>query len=414
MRKFLLFDRGAYLFFAQALASAGDQVWYYNASQDFMAKSSDAIVGRGYPGVDRVDSFWAYLDDADTIVFPDVGDGDLQHYLRQKGHHVWGSGKSEMLELDRWQFLKLLEDMSEAVPETERVLGIPELRKALRSREEDCWLKTSFFRGDFETQHCERYDILKPWIDDLALRLGPRADDIEILIQESLEGVEPGYDGYCINGQFPKAACWGWEAKDSSYVGKTSDFNEMPQALRETAEIMSMPLRTLGMQGSFHSEVRVAKNGQAYLTDPTCRLGSPPGEVMSMLITNWPDIVTAGARGKVVEPEFAAKYGCQIMLKSTYWVLEHFLPVGIPKELEPYLQLRRGTILDGKLWAVPSEDLELIGSALGIGDTVDEACEMALEVAGAIEALELSFDKQADETLKKIVEDGEKEFGESF
>src|SRR5262245_37335810 len=190
MKSCLVYDRGAFLPLAIALAKGFDQVFYFSTNSGFSTKSQEALIGRGFAGIERVDSFWSYIDDVDTICFPDVGDGDLIHYLKEKGYPVWGCDRAEMLELDRWQFRKLLNELGQPNPDTTRVIGIDQLRKELRDRE-DCYLKTGFFRNDFETHHFQNYSIDKPWIDELELRIGPHSKEIEIIIECPVKGVEP-------------------------------------------------------------------------------------------------------------------------------------------------------------------------------------------------------------------------------
>src|SRR6185369_17501955 len=129
----------------------------------------------------------------------------------------------------------------------------------------------------------------------------------------------------------------------------------MPAALQTTCEAMAQPLKQMGLNGNFHTEVRIAEDGTPYILDPTTRAGSPPIETMTVTIANWPEIVYAGANGELVEPHFVAKYGCQIILKSL-WVLENFLAVKVPDEFFPFLKIRRGCIVDDQLWVIPSED----------------------------------------------------------
>jgi hypothetical protein len=126
---------------------------------------------------------------------------------------------------------------------------------------------------------------------------------------------------------------------------------------------------------------------------------------MTAMIENWGEIVYAGARGEIVEPKFAAKYGCQIILKSD-WNMTKFIAVGVPKEFEPLLKLRRGVKYGDQLYNAPLAGLEIIGSALGMGDTPEEACEQATTVAESIEAIELEYSKDSCSKLLEMIENG--------
>ena len=57
-------------------------------------------IGEGLPGVTKITNFFDGIGDVDLFCFFDVGDGNLQNYLRSKGKRVFGSGKAEELEYD--------------------------------------------------------------------------------------------------------------------------------------------------------------------------------------------------------------------------------------------------------------------------------------------------------------------------
>lgn len=395
--RFLVYDRGAFLTFAQALATDAE-VLYFSEWREVAAYSKNAMVGRDVPGITRVDSFWNYLKDVDVIVFPDVGDGDLQHYLRGEGYKVWGCGKAEILELDRWNFKRLLKSLQQPVVPTRHVIGLDALEKIL-NEEQDLYIKTSFFRGDFETFHHVNWRMTEAWFQDLTSRIGPHADEIEVLIEQPVKACEIGYDGWCIDGQWPTKAAWGLEQKDSAYLITHAAAAEMPGCIQSCNAALSDTLKTLGMRGCYSNEIRVAEDGTAYLTDPTCRAGAPPSACMSLWITNWVDVVQAGADGQCLPMEVAAPYACEIEFTSQWLEQRHWLALDFPPEVAPWVRLRRPLLKGEQWWCVPHEWLDIGGAAIGLGPTPAAAIQAAVDVADQIDGYQIRYNRHVQDEL---------------
>ena len=103
----LFFDASAgYTHIAEAVVPEFARVLYFNNWETAFPQARDITPGIGLEGVERVSDFFDALEDADVAIFTDVGNGGLQEFLRARGMPVFGSGRSEALERDRW-FLKL-------------------------------------------------------------------------------------------------------------------------------------------------------------------------------------------------------------------------------------------------------------------------------------------------------------------
>lgn len=392
----LIYDRGGFFPFAQALTT-GMRVLYFSEWREVAPSVKSAYIGRDVPGIERVDSFYDHLPDADVIVFPDIGDGDFQHWLREKGYPVWGTDRAEMLELDRHAFKGLMEKIGEPVINAEHIIGVDDLEAYLREHE-DVYVKSSFFRGDLETFHHVTWDLSEPWFDDLVSRLGPHGLEAEFLVEDPVAGCEVGYDAYCIDGEFPLRAAWGVELKDAAYIGTWAEATKLPLVLQHLNDVMSGPLKTLGCRGNYSNEVRIAEDGTAYLNDPTCRCPSPPISLLSVWIQNWPDIVMGGAHGECVAPEFSAQYGVEIELRSD-WLTEHWLALDIPAETMPWVRVRRPAVVDGRYWCVPHDWLDICGSAIGLGPTPEAAIDAALDVADQIKGYQVEYNHHCKDEL---------------
>lgn len=397
----LVYDHGVYLAFAQTLAQGFGEVRYCTNWRSFNSKSSKALTGEGMPGVHRVDSFWDNLVDADVVVFPFLGDADLQHYLAEQGYKVWGNRRAELLELDREGFQRLVQMMDLDVADTDRIEGMDALRDYMQDPEnDDRYLKASFFRGDFETFHHKNWKLSEQWYDEKRLHLGPYGQEIVILSQEKLTGWEPGWDAYTVDGQFPREPMWGVEGKNKWYAGT---YEKMPEELAFLAQHMSGPLKRFGARGNFHFEARLTETG-SYLTDPTVRMASPAGEALCANISNWSDIVWWGSQGELVEPTYNALWAAQVVLKSS-WSADHYMSVWVPPANRDKVYFHTARAYDGVVAVMPGED-EIFGSAVGLGETKEEAMAEALEVASTVEGYQVTYEENALREMKEEFKNG--------
>lgn len=194
-KKVLFYDKGLYLYTAQKLGEYYDKVYYYMPDSSPYPCSNLADIGTGLPEVERVHNFWEYIDKVDMIVFPDVHDGNLQSWLRSKGYTVFGSGKSEELELDKIKFFDALEEAKLPIANTIVVTGTDELVEYLKGKT-DRYIKTPTYRGDFETYHYTSMSHFEPWLDDLKYRLGSRCQKIDFIVQSPIKSACECYDKY--------------------------------------------------------------------------------------------------------------------------------------------------------------------------------------------------------------------------
>jgi hypothetical protein len=399
----LIYDSGDFVHFAQAIAPGFAKTLYFSPWMSSHPHQRDVLVG-DIPGLTRVNWFERYLDQADVIVYLDCGDGDQMTWLRKKGYRVWGCGMSDNLELDRIGYRRVLDRLALPTVPADTITGIDELEKYLQKNEKR-WIKCSYFRGDFESFHHYNWFLTQPWFEDKKRELGPGGAKAVFLCEEELDGVETGYDGYCIDGQFPQLGFWGWEYKNRAYVIRAQRMADAPACVR-LVEALGADLKMLGMRGNFHTEHRIAADGEVYITDPATRLGSPPGEVLGPMISNWADIIYYGAAGELIEPKPIAKYGAQIIKFSEY-ATDNFISFDIPADVGPLFRFRRA-YLDGNeiYWHIPDHHLDQVGSALGYGDTPEEAIGMAAEIADKVKGYQVEHAPDAEDKLLKLIKDG--------
>lgn len=409
--KALIHDSGLFSSFAEVLASSPlfTEVLYFTPVHDQFPVSKKALIGAGLEKVKRVYRFWDHVEEADLIAFPDVGLADLQVFLRDTLQKpVWGSAEAEYLELERVGLKRLLPKIGLLTADYSILDGMDELEEHLKdTSHEDEFIKISRFRGDLETYHHHDWFRSESWFRELKHRIGPMAEIMEFLSEEKIEGVEVGWDGYCVDGKFPSLAVLGYEAKDQAYIGQVMSQAEMPSKVTFINDRLSSTLAALKCRSAMSTELRITSRGQVYLIDPCERLGSPPSECLLSLFSNWPEIVWAGSQGNLVEPKPVARFAAELMLSSP-WVEENWLPIRIPPSSRPFVKLYNHCIIGDTDWVVPTS-IHQIGAAIGLGSTMKDACEQAKEIAESLDAHELTYDPAAFDRLEETIEKGEKE-----
>lgn len=397
--------------------SFGRTLYYASWTESGFPSSKRRQIGTGLAdgvnGVERVFDLWDAVGDADLVVACDVYFHDVVDYLREAGKPVWGAGKAEGLETQRFATKRLMEALGMNVVPYKVVTGVAALWRYVTDRE-DQWIKGSVTRGDLETFHWVNEHVSAPRLEKLLRDLGPRRHTMEFLIEESLPGIEVGLDAYCVDGGFGNVCSWGYEKKDSGYLGRVGLFDDLPAVIREPTLELAPTMGQLGCRGFYSNEVRVAEDGTAYLTDPCLRCGSPPSESYIELFDNWAEVIWEGAHGNMVNlvPSTADDgkpylFSAQIILKSSWVEDGEYLPVHFPPEIDRWVKLHNYCVMDGEYTVCPQEFPEF-GSVIGLGTTQKEAEEAALEHAEQIEALEMEWEREAFDRLHETIEDGRK------
>lgn len=408
----IVYDRGGlYLYCAEKLAEKYKKVYYFLADSDAYPSSKKHTIGAGLAKVERIYDLWEHLDKADIVYQFDCYDGSLGHYLSNHNIPVFSSKLGEKVEIDKIYFLELLEKLELPCPETQLCEGMDELKEYLEKHDgETLWLK-NLHRGDFETKKFRSMAQIKPFLDDLRKRIGTASDTMEVLVQSKIDSVcEAGYDGFQVDGQFTNNCIIGYEAKDAGFVGKI--FSETPEILKHINDAFSDTFKELGYRGNYSTEVRITKDGVPYFIDPTCRVPSPPGELMVELYENWAEATWEIAHGILPTLKPIAKFGAEIILTSD-WYNEHELHVTFPKKYKQNVKLKNHTVRDGEYYCVPNENGAFFGAVVAWGDTMREAISNVKKIAKEVEADELKYDDGIFDSIQESVNAG-KAFGLGF
>lgn len=381
----LIWDNGIFTEIAVTLAKTFGRVLYYVPWTSGMPKSNALMIGEGLEGVERVASPWGHFDDIDLWIFPDVYEGDLQDWLASQGKRVWGCRGGAELEIDRPKSKEQSKKLGIDIGPYKVITGLDALRSHLK-KNDDQWVKISGTRGDMETFGAKTYEKVEPRLDELEHNMGALKKVMKFTVEQGInDAVETGYDGYCIDGKFPKAAMTGVEVKDEAYLMKTVRWSELPEQVRSVNEKLAPALKRYGYRGFISTEVRCTEDGKAYLIDPCCRAGSPPNELYQVMMSNMAEAIWYGAEGIVIEPEFRAKWGAEVLLISE-WADQNWMHVSFPEDIRENVKLRNFCKIDGEYYVIPQwTGSAEIGAVVALGDTPDQAIAECKRIAELVE-----------------------------
>lgn len=405
VKSVLVVDHGLFEPLAHRLARDFGKVMLYVPGGCPFPRINEALIGDGFDDIERVNNLWLPIDHVDVVVIPDVGHRDIQAEVWERDIPCWGSFSGDEIELDRGFLKQKQEEWGMSVPEFVELKGMRQLRRHLRENS-DVYVKLSRYRGTMETFHSVDYDSSLPWLDQLAVKLGSIQDHVTFIVENALEAVaELGFDGFCIDGQFPSVAVQGIEAKDRGYIGCVRPYSELPQELKQVNAQLENYLEQNSYRNFFSTEVRLGKDGKTYLTDPCCRHASPAGECLDELYGNLGEIIWEGAQGKLVEPQYTAKFAVQALIDhpgdENGWRV-----VDVPEEARQWVKLYFSCQVGGKICLPPFPySHSTIGSVVGLGDTIEEAIDAMKEHASALDGQGLTIHTDSvAEVLKEIRE----------
>jgi hypothetical protein len=405
-----IYDDGLFMFLAERLARDFKVCYLFTPWKSDYPRAQDDAIGEGIKGVKRISDFWDYIDEIDLFVFPGLYQGDIQNHLVDLGKRVWGSKNGDCLERYRLEANERFKKLGMPRPEMESVTGIGELRERLQDVD-NRYIKVSNYRKDFETWKHENYKLSEPILDELEHRLGKNKDKYEFIIETPISGedvVEFGYDGFCIDGQFPSKTIIGYEIKDVAYCCHVKKHEDLSPLITDFTDKISSTLKKFRYRNFFHTEGRTGKEKIPRVIDVTCRAGSPPSEVLVEMISNLDEVMWYGADGELIEPVFEAKYGIEIMIDSSWAGESRWQAIDYPKEISRWVKLRSYTIIDGMHYVIPKyQDFDNCGAVVAIGDTMQECFDKVKKYAGQIKGHKIDINCGSIDKLNEVIKRGE-------
>lgn len=386
-------EHGLFQPLAHRLAKDYERVLYFRPWVSSLPHPNAFYVGTGYKDIGRIESYEQYFDDKDvTWVFPDLHFAELQKWLRSQGRAVWGAGDGEELELMRGETKELMEKIDLPVKPWARVVGLTELDELLQQKE-NVFVKISKLRGLTETFCSPNYELVKPKLDSLREELGGRSEVQEFIVEQPVDdAIEVGYDGFCVDGEFPKTALVGVEVKNCCYIIKSVPYASLPKQVSEVNRKLAPAMKERSYRGFFSTEIRVGKDKKPYLLDLTCRQATPAGEAMMEITSNISEIVEAGAHGRLIDMKPSGKFAAQAMLSSEF-VKKNWLPIQIPESIREHVHLYNSCMVEGVEYVIPMGDDDAhVGSVTASGSTPEEAVKLCQKYIKQIEAFGLKDD----------------------
>lgn len=366
-------DYGSFLSLAECLARTYSRVDFHSPCASEFLDASTCVCGDGLEKVHRVDEWMDpdYLKTLDCVIFPDRGMAGEQKLLRSMGIPVWGSFYACELEEYRTRFLKLLKTLDMPVINSVTIRGVTALAEHLKSVENK-HVKINRFRQVMETWHHIDYQHSERELERLAHVLGPLKDSVVFVVQDHLEtDVEVGYDGWCIDGDYPEESFAGYEAKNELYLGARRKYSELPEAVRYVNEKFSPVLKGYGYRNFWATEIRM-KDDVPHFIDPTGRMPGQTGEQIMETCANLPEIIWKGAQGELVKPDYLFDFAAEATLHYTAGGHDSWKTVNVPDKIAEKVKLYHHCCVDGAFHIPPGKNDE-IGVIVGTGNSIEEA-----------------------------------------
>lgn len=396
-------DHGLFPHIAQCLAEKCKKVFYTGPAEEVMRTFEKAAIGDGYPNMTRVESLWQVDGLCDFFVFPDTGFRWEQNKLLRDGRAVFGHHGADILESNKREFLRVLDDLGMEVPPHTEITGMDELMEFLEDKE-DRYVKVSNWRGDWETFHWRNADQDGDYLRGHKYNRSPARNLFTFWVFDPIDTpIEDGVDSHCIEGQWPKKVLHAMERKDRSLIGAMQNLSDVHESVRCVNEKFGPYLGArFGYRGPFSTEVR-----PPYFIDPTCRFGSPPSQLQTVLIKNLPEVMYHGAYGALIEPEFDDHIGAQVLITGDR-EKEEWLTFPMDEELRPFIKSAFSCHINGHCQIAPNPLENWAGWLVATGKSIREVVDTLKERKQSLpDGFECDITSLAD--LLRELEDAEAE-----
>lgn len=400
-KNILIYDFGLFFEHARRLAQDGHNVRYFTPFFGAYPKFEQYAPGLGFKdeGVEKVMTFFDNVDWANLIVFFDVGTGDIADYLRQQnpGKAIFGSSlKGDRLENNRDFTRKIQEKIGLPVQESEVIKGIPKLREYLKKHPEK-YVKLDIFRGDMDSFEAKSYSQVEGYLDQLEVALGPFNEIYNFLVEDKIDGEEPGFDLYFNGKNWLKPMLWGIEQSKESYIGIYT--NKLPKPLEIIADKIGKVLEKLDYRGAMSIECRVTKEGTPYLIDICSRYPAPLSALYTFSIKNYSEVIYKVAKGEDVSIQTLGKYVAAMPMYSSQ-AETNYIPLEFPEKYNQYVKTRTPAKVKGQLYGIKGSKVVYV--LVACGDDWKKLVYFLEKLSKKVDAFKLSDESLA--SLKKIEE----------
>jgi len=406
-------DYGTFTALSEKLAETYKKVYYYAPTEREYKTLADTMTGSGLTKVERIYDFFdpEIFDKIDLFIFPDIGYGGLQRYLRSIGKSVWGSMGADELELYRDHFIEVLKEVGLPTVPSKVLHGLKELSEYLKTVEKK-WVKINRYRENMETWYHINYALSERRLESLAVIFGGARSQVTFVVQDEIEtDMECGYDGWCINGAYPSKSFQGYEKKNELYLGSLLQDKDLPEEILFVNQKMAPILEEYGYRNWWATEIRVSK-GVPYFIDPTARHPGQTGEHQWETCLNIADVVWQGSNGKVIEPKFGWPFAAEATIhyeasSDNPAIAEEWKVLEIPKKVKQWFKPYHYCVIDGIYHFMPSKKDE-VGVLLGVGDSVAESIDDIKEKLELMKHLPIFAKTAGFVDLLKSIQEAEK------
>jgi hypothetical protein len=395
-------DYGTFISLADRLSMDYKKVYYYSPNESEYRDVNECVLGDGLTReghrIERIDEFITpeIIQETDLFIFPDIGWGGTQRYLRSIGKAVWGAMGADELELYRTRFLALMKKLDLPVVPFVKIVGLTALAEHLKTVK-DKWIKVNVFRENMETWHHQDWDHSQRILEKLAVKFGGVKELPVFVVQDDIEtDLEVGYDGWTVDGEYPDASFQGYEKKNELYLGAKMLYKDLPEEIRVVNDALKPTLKQYGYRNFIATEIRVA-NGKSHFIDPTMRLPGQTGEQLLETCSNLPEVIWKGANGELVKPKFQYEFAVEATLHYTDDSETCWRTMRVPKEIEKWVKLYHYCMVDG-VYQFPSGKNDELGVLLGVGNTIEAAIDHLKKNLEALkhEPVAVKLEKMAD------------------
>jgi phosphoribosylamine-glycine ligase len=429
---YLIYDFGEASEHAVKLARDGNSVRYFTPFAGVSPQFVNYSLGLGLEKIEKVKDFFDNIDWADVIMFPDVQAADLAGYLKHKGYNVFGSDSAgAKLEQTRFETRQLQYRLGIPTQKTIKVNGVEGIRKYLfgelqrgdfefiegqegirefLKQKGDVFIKLDRFRGDIESFYAKDYDSVEMILDKIEMDLGPFKDAYHFIIEEKLEGIEPGFDLFFNGTEFLKPYLWGYEYHKGVYIGIYTD--EMPYPLRFIADKLAPYLKKINYRGALSIEAIIDKKGRPFLIDICARFPYPLSLIFTESLKNYSEIINGISQGiNPLKLDVAGKYiGC-LPVKSAYYN-KYWEKLSFDPKLRignPSIKLQENAFINGNYYSVKGAN-DIVATFVSYGDTIDEVVNKLYDISEKFDCHGLNSvaKGELEKIQKEVIREGNK------
>jgi hypothetical protein len=408
----LVLDTGLAIDHAMRFVVDGCVVYYWLSGYiSAFPRFEETVIGDGFP-FEKIEDWGGIVDRVGLVYITDNTFPQLAEYLRKLGKLVYGpTPELVKWEADRIYGYQSMKEKGITVPPGKICKGKEELLDYVREKERQSkrvWIKIeNRFRGQIETFSVATAEEAETMLGQAGL--GPYLDEAKFLVQENVDGVEIGCDGYVVPSGVLEPIAYTIEKKGRGNVAvwqRGSDFMEYwYEKVIDVVEETDYRCN-LSVEGIWDGK-------NLNVLEPTPRNPYPVSSLYPRFVKNWVDVVWAVAEGKVIEldVDWEKPFMVELTVTSDSDLMRI---IDVPEDLVKWddegIGFRRVVYKGERYWWVPGD--AILCTVNVKGRTLEEAFQRAEELVSEIKCSFMTVDwtvrDEILEDVKKLSEMGRK------